>query len=135
MDLSAPALEQRPYRRTKFLINPRFQLRFLAYMIGAALATIGVFYAAKVIFFVKVRQFFLNAGMPPDHLIFQFLSDQSRLMNLIFLAAALVECALLGALGLMLSHKVAGPLYRLNTHMLQVADGAHKDEVRFRKGD
>ena len=33
------------------------------------------------------------------------------------------------------SHKVAGPLYKLNQYLLKIANDEHVDEIRFRKGD
>ena len=41
----------------------------------------------------------------------------------------------LGLYGVILSHRIAGPLYRLNRHMLRVAKGDEMGEVSFRKGD
>ena len=56
-------------------------------------------------------------------------------MDLIFLTAGGVELLLMAVAGILLSHKVSGPLYRLHHDMLRNADGAEAKPVKFRKGD
>jgi hypothetical protein len=63
-------------RRKNFLINPRFQLWFLGYSLGAALVTLVIFYCSKVIFFSSVKSYLLSLGLPADHMVYDFLSKQ-----------------------------------------------------------
>ena len=121
-------------RRT-LLINPKFQLSFLTYIVGIAAFTLAIFYAAKVFFFYQTRSYMMSVGIPADHMIFDFLTRQSHVMNWIFLAAAVIEVAFLAFMGLKISHRVAGPLYRLTQDMLRMAAGGPIKNIHFRKGD
>jgi nitrogen fixation/metabolism regulation signal transduction histidine kinase len=96
---------------------------------------IAVFYGANWYFFEKFWEQGVALGLPQDHVFFEFLRDQRREMFYIFLATACVAFAAVCSLGLMLSHRVAGPLYRLQKHILDVAEGRTDDNVKFRQKD
>lgn len=122
-------------KRRVFLINPPFQLAFMAWMVGISFAVIGVFYGANWYFFEKFWDQGVALGLPTDHVFFEFLRDQRREMFWIFLATSSVVFAAVCSIGLILSHRVAGPLYRLRKHVMDVADGNTVDDVKFRTGD
>ena len=56
-------------------------------------------------------------------------------MDGIFAMAAIVEIAFLSWMGLKISHRVAGPLYRLRSEMLRTARGGELTRLKFRDGD
>ena len=122
-------------QRKILLINPNFQLTFLAYMLGFSVVAIGVFYIANLYFFAKFQAMGVSVHLPPDHVFFQFLDGQKHTMNMVFLVTAFVSFLALTLGGLFLSHRVSGPLHRLHQHMLDVAAGKTTGEVQFRKGD
>jgi methyl-accepting chemotaxis protein len=121
--------------RRNLLINPKFQLSFLAYTLGVSVVTIGFFYLADAYFFWKFSQLGKGLGLPPNHVFFQFLDEQKSSKNLYYAVTAAVSIAVLGVWGLLLSHRVAGPLYRLKKHLQAVAEGKTVSDVRFREGD
>ena len=121
--------------RKNFLINPRFQLSFLAYTLGVSILTIAFFYAADAYFFWKFHQLGQGLGLPSNHVFFQFLDEQHSTKNTYYGIAAAVSLVFLTIWGLLLSHRVAGPLYRLRKHLHSVAQGETFSDVRFRKGD
>jgi hypothetical protein len=124
-----------PGRRRQLIINPDFQYRFLGYVLATALVTIVVFYAAKVFFFHEVGDYIRSMGLPDDHLVYQFLKKQSRFMDILFAGAGVIEMIFLGIAGLLMSNRVAGPLYRLVQHMNGITMGGPVKEVKFREGD
>ncbi len=107
----------------------------MRYFVGIAVFTLAVFYCAKVFFFHEVRIYLGSLGFQPDHTLFDFLTRQSRAMDFIFVGAAVVESAFLAWIGLKLSHRVAGPLYRLKQEMLRTAHGGEVTRLKFRDGD
>ena len=121
--------------RRNFLINPGFQLSFMAYTVGIAFVATGVFYFADLYFFYKFRQIGVSLGLSSDHVFFQFLREQESSKNFIYLTASLASLLTLSTWGLFLSHRVAGPLYRLCKHFDAVSRGETSDDVRFRDGD
>lgn len=123
-------------RRRVFLINPKFQWSFIGYISFVAVALMATFYAANAYFFWKFSKLGQEIGLQSDHVFFRFITEQKTNMDLIFVVTALCGMTFLILSGLYLSHKVAGPLYRLHQHFLSLKQsGAPLKEVRFRKGD
>jgi hypothetical protein len=121
--------------RKVFLINPKFQLRLIAWMIGMSLAPISVFFAAHYYFFWNLKKLGLDIELEPDHIYFRFLEGQSHKMIIIFLVCSLLTVIIVAILGLLLSHKVAGPIHRLKLHLTQLTKGNSLPELSFRKDD
>ena len=94
-----------------------------------------MFYAADAYFFWKFHQLGQGLGLPSNHVFFQFLDEQHATKNIYYGVAAGVSVSFLTIWGLLLSHRVAGPLYRLSKHLNSVAHGETFSDVRFRKGD
>ncbi|MEK7690491.1 MAG: hypothetical protein AAB425_05670, partial [Bdellovibrionota bacterium] len=126
-----PSLE----RRKKLLINPRFQVAFMGYMVVIAASTAAIFFSANLYFFHRFRALGLQVGYPSNHVFFEFLDRQQSFMGWVFLVTALAASTLIALFGLYLSHRVSGPLHRLKGHMSEVAQGHTLEDVQFRKSD
>ena len=123
------------YKRRVFLINPRFQLFMLGYNIVISLVAIGVIWFANSHFFSDFYQKGEMLGLPKDHVFFQFIQMQQSDMNEWFMIVCLAMVGIMAVSGLLISHKVAGPLYRMRNHMRDVATGKTSGDLNFRKGD
>lgn len=122
-------------KRKVLLINPKFQLSFLAFVLGMATLVVGIFYSANVYFFSRFNEMGKRLGLTPDHVFFQFINEQAHTMNWIFGVTSLVCFVALVVGGLVLSHWVAGPIHRLMRHMSEISEGKSVTEVKFRKHD
>ena len=122
-------------RRTKFLINPKFQLSFLKSLVFLNLTICGVFYAAHAYFFWQGREVGQNLELPADHVFFRFIDEQQRALNLISLATMSVVLGVIVFFGLVYSHKIAGPVYRIQKYLRERAAGTEKGKLHFRDGD
>ena len=122
-------------KRRIYLINPKFQLRVIGFSVFVALIIVGIFYGANQYFFWNFTQHGIALGLPSDHVYFQFLNEQSKMMDIIFGATALLAFAVLSLAGLIMSHRVAGPMYRLHRHMSDIAEGKTVGDVKFRDKD
>ena len=131
---------RRPIGRQKYvlgnyLIDPRFQLR----LIGMLLAPIGfsfaVFYIAMQLLLTNFLSQLRETILPQESLYQQFVNDQRSTLNVVFLTTLFLVlfAMLLGAL--IVSHRIAGPLYRLKANLREVANGGEVRELRFRKDD
>ena len=120
--------------RKIFLINKKFQLSILGWFSLLTLILITVFYSAVWYFFYNFKQQAVQAGLPTNHIFFVFLKNQQLLMDKVFIASSLVAIIVLFIGGLFLSHKVAGPLYRLTQH-LKHHSKSDVTPLKFRKGD
>jgi len=104
-------------------------------MLGISIITTILFFAATQFFFWRFRSEGIDLGIPDGSIFFQFLDDLQIKMNsvLIVIVAAIFIIFLI--LGLVFSHRIAGPIYRLNRHLREVGNGDHMNDVKFRKND
>jgi methyl-accepting chemotaxis protein len=70
---------------------------------------------------------FIESGEP--------LEELRTAMNGIFVMAGFINFAVITLGGLLLSHRISGPLYRLKQHMLAIARGDKVERLKFRDGD
>jgi hypothetical protein len=127
--------EGKGYKRKVLLINPNFQLRFMAFMVGVSLVAISIFYFANHFFFNEFVQQGKDLGLPADHSFFEFIGEQRARMTVIFAVTALIEFFFISLAGLFISHRIAGPLYRLHKYLSDIASGKDVGKVSFRKKD
>tara|TARA_B100000886_G_C20098570_1_gene356886 strand:+ start:98 stop:529 length:432 start_codon:yes stop_codon:yes gene_type:complete len=124
------------YKRKIILINPRFQLKVSAYFAFMSVINIAVFYGCIRYFFQVFIDMGQEIGLPKNHVYFMFMEDQMLTMNIVFLVTAALTIGLIMFFGVFISHKVAGPMYRFNNHLNDIADGNKEPgEIKFRDGD
>ena len=104
-------------------------------MLIIAATIIIVLYVANVYFFKRSYEAGQTLGLPPDHIYFTFIDNQRSTMKWIFLLASGITMINLTFWGLYLSHRVAGPIYRLRKHMVELTEGNTQREVNFRTND
>jgi hypothetical protein len=121
--------------RKKLLINPGFQFRFMVWMGGLALGVIGVMHLAHEWFFHQLREQARLAGLNADHVFYRFIESRQAELNAITVLSFVAVVLLVAVLGLVLSHKIAGPMYRLKRHLEEVANTGTQKPLKFRDGD
>ena len=72
-------------------------------------------------------------GIPKQHVFFTFLEGQKLELDLLFIALALVNLVLLLGTGFVVSHRIAGPLYKLKNHLGQM--NQESENFKLRKTD
>lgn len=122
-------------RRKIIFINKDFQFKIIGYFAGLAFIAIGAFYAANLWFFWKFSQIGVEMGLPSDHIFYQFINNQKIHMNWIYFVVSVLVFCLLFFGGALLSHKIAGPVYRLCEHLKLINQGHQVGKVKFREGD
>jgi hypothetical protein len=133
----ASGKDQRKWKN--YLLNLRYQLKYTLTIVGVSLLlTGGLGYfimsnaheASRV---VQVR------AMDPDDTMAQELVKQmahnDRVMMLILIAFGFVLCLVLTIYGILISHKVAGPLYKVRVHLDKIRDNRLGVVYPLRKGD
>ena len=123
------------YKRRKYIINPKFQYFMLGFALFQSLITVAVLLALNYHFFHKFKVMGQDANIPETHIYFQFLNEQQAYFG----KAILVVYGVLGMFLIttvtILSHRVAGPIYRLTKHMKEISEGKKMNEVHFRTHD
>ena len=119
-----------------FLINRNFQFRFMAYTVLTVVLSLSLFYLANYFFFESFIEKGRQMRLPENHAFFLILKEQQLLMAKIFTGLAIVTSTFLMITGLLFSHKIAGPLYRLNKMLREASENKQKlRNLYFREGD
>jgi methyl-accepting chemotaxis protein len=124
-----------PNRRRTYLINPRFQWRFIGFMAAVSVLAISILFLSNILFFRQMHQEALSVGLAPDNPYFDFLAEQQSSLSTVYFGVSIVAFVVMVGLGILYSHRIAGPLHNLNNRMRQIAEGADPGPVRFRKKD
>jgi len=133
------SMAQRIRKRRIYLIDKPFQYAFMLRFTGAVVAGILLAFLVLLVYYaVRYSQgnlamrFYYVSGQPGTPL------EQTTLLSVVLPALAL--SALLSAVfavvvGLLYSHRIAGPLYHLRRVLREMREGKLDREVHFRKGD
>jgi methyl-accepting chemotaxis protein len=116
----------KPYKRRQFLINKSFQYRYIAWVVGAMAA------AAFVILldvFITLHRHCVDAGLQISVMDLYNPTAPLTVIKLIVFAAGLIVTSLV------LSHRIAGPLYRFKVSADKVAAGDLSLRVTLRQED
>ncbi len=122
-------------RRKSFLINPKFQINLIGKVVILALVNNLIFFTAVRYFFKDLQATALKIGLPKTHIFFTFLEGQYNDLFMLILIASFVSFLLIVFFGVLISHKIAGPLYRLSQDMEEMIESKRMREIIFRKGD
>ena len=126
-----------PFNKNRkiYLINPRFQYSFIIFSSTVGFLTLCILYFAILYFFWSFEHRGIKLGIPSDHIFFRFIDEERNTMNLVFVVAAIIGLVVTSVGALILSHKVAGPLGRLEEHMEKITSKELLSPVKFRTGD
>ena len=124
-------------REKKFLINNDFQIQFMISLLLISIVSTSIIYLANDYFFQSYMQRGVALNLPPDHPFFLMIHEQKKFMTSVFLIVALSISTMAGVWGLFFSHKIAGPLYRLQKYFTEAALDSEKmkQKIYFRDND
>ncbi len=115
------------YKRSIFLINPKFQIRF-------SLVVCSLVWISSLIYpFTIIELFNTFSRMNPQAA--EGLKV-ARTELLIFLGAyQLLYVGIVFVLCIFLTHKIAGPMYKLTNYLRGITEGGNPGMITFRDGD
>ncbi|HEX4925667.1 MAG TPA: hypothetical protein VFV50_16345 [Bdellovibrionales bacterium] len=130
-------MARRPNNRKpkSLLINPRFQLALISKVVIVGLLNVTFLVLAIEHSFQHFRAEGLKMNFPENSFYFSLLEKERLTLFMWIGLAALVNFAILFIGGLLVSHRIAGPLHRLKSHAREVAAGKTLKNVVFRKND
>lgn len=124
-----------PARKTKnWLILPHFQLRFSFLLALAALSGIVAF-AFAAGFLIQENYDLLVQLSPMDDQTKALMTSEFETIVRRLVALSIGFTAFFFILGIFLSHRIAGPLYRFQKHFRDAAKSKGLHEVRLRPKD
>lgn len=129
------------YKRSvrNYLLNSSYQLRFTGVIVViAAVLTGGLGYFVMSKAHEASRLVSVRAMDPTDELaqqLVQQFAHNDRILMMILIAFGCVLSLVLAGYGIVLTHKVAGPLYKITNHLDKIRDGKLGVVYNLRKGD
>jgi hypothetical protein len=130
------------YKRSmrNYLLDTRYQLRFTAVIvIIAAVLTGGLGYLVMHYVHEASRVIDVRLMGDPNDVDAQVLAAQfargDRILLAILIAFGFVLSMVLAAYGIVLTHKVAGPLFKMTSYLDRIRDGKLGVIYNLRKGD
>ena len=121
--------------RKNFLINPKFQISYIKHTLSLLIFVILIFYSANLYFFWNLKNQGLSVGLSTEHVFFQFINEQQNTMDLIFVITSVIATLSMFAFGIFISHRVAGPLYRMHRYFVENRGKNFEKKLSFRQGD
>ena len=137
------AKKSQSYKRKVVLIDKEFQLRFIGRFILMvfvvtlliAISLYGYYYFKFKAGGISLSRFIIETGNFSTSSRGMYMTDRFELI-LIPMAITFLAFILLSFIfGIVYSHKLAGPIYRLEKSLIQIIEGERDFEVRLRKGD
>ena len=116
------------YKRRIRLIRPRLQLRLIMSITGVAVLALALQYMVFMRVLASVA-----LALPNDGAALMTLISAKLLAVAILTLAMLLPAALL--VGVLVTHRIAGPIYRFEVYLKQVLAGTQTAECRLREGD
>ena len=123
-------MEKKKWKRRNYFINPKLQLRYigimLAFVLLVSITLICIVYRSGTIQMIAEINRIYPEGIPGFmlKLIFQQLG-----------ATFLITLPVIILASIFLSHKIAGPLFRIKGELREIGEGDLGLRVRIRKGD
>lgn len=128
-NVERPKIYRFLFQGRKFLINPSFQKKFMGFVLSSVIISMGVMYGANWVFFNKFITYGEKLNLPQNHPFYRLLLEQQDFMTTVFFISSFILCLTLGVAGLFFSHRIAGPLFRLN----KVFSDAHEQNVELKE--
>jgi len=115
------------YKRSILIINPKFQFK-ISFLVCFLVLVSTVLYPVTI--YEIVEQFIAASPDKAEWL--------ANLRNDLFWVLALVQFGMLGLIFIsmiFISHKIAGPMFKLKSHLQAIRNTQKIEPVYFRKGD
>lgn len=119
------------YKRRTYLINPEFQIKFSLYVCGLVFIS-SIIYPLTI--YDLITNFIGFVASKNPEVANQLASKRSNLITILslwqvgFTALVFIVC-------IFFSHKIAGPMYKLQKFLQAKRDGVDNGKLFFRKGD
>lgn len=121
--------------RKKWIVHLPFQSNIILFGVSVAVVALGFAYVAILVFFWKCYDVLQAVGIGVGHPVYRFLVEQQNYLGFIFSIAAFCSIVVGAFIGLVISHRVAGPLKRLHDQLLEMSAGCVPRSIEFRKDD
>lgn len=112
------------------IIDGKFQFKLLSYFVGLFFLTTICLYSTTFLFFWRLKSKALNVGIPENHVFFKFLENQKYDLDMLFIGLAILNFIILITVGFIISHRVAGPIYKLKKYLQSMNSESENFKLR-----
>lgn len=123
------------FKRSIILVNPKFQFSFIKHSFFMTLFVLITFYLFKIYIFWEIKDIAYETGVPHAHDFVKILDQRSFIIDISFLILAINVICMIAAWGLWLSHRVAGPIYRIRNEVKKIVEGRPLSRINIRDHD
>ena len=121
--------------RKTYFVNPRLQLQLVMGANILALISVLLLVTFNLYTQAHLQNYGSTVNLPPGHPLVAFLAQRQADFDRLCVLIGIIQFVLFNATAVFLSHRIAGPLYRLERHLVDVGAGKEPKDVKFRKGD
>ncbi|MBN1353106.1 MAG: hypothetical protein JW994_00355 [Candidatus Omnitrophica bacterium] len=123
-------MPKQPYKRSRYFVRKKFQLRYIGIILGAVLLSAAIsgytiYYSAWTMLGDSLAKVYPQGRLVA---IFNYVNIKVA-VNLFFV---LMLCT---GIGILTSHKIAGPIYRMIKFLDGMVAGDYSQRIHLRKGD
>ena len=123
-------MEKTRYKRKQYIVRKEFQLKFIGLILGVVLLSsfiVGytIYYNSWVMLGGKLANVYPQGR----------LADIFRTVNIKILINVIFVTMLCMGIGIVTSHKIAGPIFRIKAFVMGLAAGNYSSRIRLRRGD
>jgi methyl-accepting chemotaxis protein len=121
--------------RKNYFPNPRLQLRIVLGANVLALASAILIFTLNFDMRSHLESYAAALNLPPAHPFSEAMAQHESLVDRLCWLVAFIQLVFFNVTAIILSHRIAGPLHRLQRHLEKVGEGKEPTDVKFRKGD
>ncbi len=115
------------YKRTIFLINPKFQIRF-------ALVMCTIVWISSLIYPITIVGLF-DSFVKAHPAAASAVSEAKQDLLVFLVACQFIYVGFVFIICIFLTHKIAGPMFKLTNYLRSISQGAQPSAISFRTGD
>ena len=119
----------------KYFIMPKFQVVLILLMVINIVFLVGVSFWAIYSEYGDLYDLGVKAGFDGQHSYFKFLEFQQHNIVKNFIGAVIISLIFTLSFTLYISHRLAGPLWRLKKHLFEIIRNGEYIDISFRKKD
>ncbi len=124
-----------PNFRKKYLIEPNFQIRFLNFISLGIVLNLFLYLVSNLFVFYRLTIFAEGAkGMITDDTL-TLIENLSKDQLIVLLLSSLLITVFSYGVGLVMTHRAAGPLFRINKHLDEFNSTKKFTKISLREKD
>lgn len=121
-------------KRKKFFVYPSIQLNYISLLAGSGLV-LSLFYSIFFLYIYSQASSSLLLLVEGNELLERYLLTTEKLLLIGSILIIIFSGLLLATIALLHSHRVAGPLYRIEKILEEMKEGKNPGKITLRKGD